>query len=94
MIQIDREDDGHRGRFVIYDEGAFAGEMTFAWVGKGRFIINHTGVDKAFGGKGYGKLLLQKAVDFAREQQVKIQPLCPFAKAQFDQDETIQDVRF
>lgn len=35
-----------------------------------------------------------KSVAFAREQGVKILPLCPFAKAVFDKNEEIADVRF
>ena len=31
MIRIDREDDGRRGRFVIYEDELYAGEMTYEW---------------------------------------------------------------
>lgn len=93
-LKIVREDDGIKGRFAIYDAGEYAGEMTFTWAGNTKFIIDHTEVEEKFEGKGFGKKLLQKAVDFARKQEVKILPLCPFAKAQFDKDESIKDVRF
>jgi uncharacterized protein len=94
MIRIEREDNGQKGRFVLYENDTFAGEMTFSWAGENKFIIDHTGVEKLFGGKGYGKLLVMKSVAFAREQGVKILPLCPFAKAVFDKNAAIADVRF
>ena len=94
MIRIEREDNGQKGRFVLYENDTFAGEMTFSWAGENKFIIDHTGVEKLFGGKGYGKLLVMKSVAFAREQGVKILPLCPFAKAVFDKNTAIADVRF
>jgi predicted GNAT family acetyltransferase len=34
-----------------------------------------------------------KAVEYARNNDVKILPLCPFAKRVFDTDDGIQDVR-
>lgn len=54
MVKIDREDDGKKGRFVISEDDVFAGEMTYTWAGDDKLIIDHTTVDKAFGGKGFG----------------------------------------
>lgn len=34
------------------------------------------------------------AIDFARENQFKIMPLCPFAKSVFDKSPDLNDVRF
>lgn len=34
------------------------------------------------------------AVDFARAQQLKIMPLCPFAKSVFDKEPSLADVLF
>ncbi|WP_246131531.1 GNAT family N-acetyltransferase [Aquimarina intermedia] len=54
--------------------------MTYTWAGKSKFIINHTGVEEQFSGKGFGKKLVMKSVEFARNNDLKILPLCPFAK--------------
>ena len=94
MVKIEREEDQRKGRFVIYDDGEFAGEMTYTWAGTTKFIIDHTGIEEAFGGKGYGKMLVMEAVAFARDKGVKILPLCPFAKAEFDKNSSFADVRF
>lgn len=92
MIKFEMEDDDKKGRFMVFEKDELAGEMTFTWAGKERFIIDHTVVMKAFGGKGYGRLLLMQAVEYAREKDAKIIPLCPFAKAQFDKNENLIDV--
>ena len=89
---VEREDNGRRGRFVSYVDGESAGEMTFVWAGASKFIIDHTGVEPRFGGRGIGKGMVLKAVEFAREQGVRILPLCPFAKMIFDR-EGFPDVR-
>lgn len=92
MTRIEREDHGKKGRFVSYDNDEEAGEMTFTWASKEKFIIDHTGVDDKFEGKGYAKQLVMAGVEYARGNDLKIIPLCPYAKARFDKDDSIRDV--
>lgn len=92
MTKIEREDNGKKGRFSIYENEEFAGEMTYTWAGKEKFIIDHTEVDEKFSGKGFAKLLVMEGVDYARKNDLKIIPLCPYAKSRFDRDESIRDV--
>lgn len=92
MVKIEREDNEKKGRFVLYEDEIMAGEMTFTWAGKTKFIIDHTSVDEKFGGKGYGKKLVMNAIAYARENEIKIIPLCPYAKRVFDMDDSIKDV--
>ena len=66
--------------------------MTYTWAGDSKFIIDHTEVSPDFNGKGVGKKLVMAAVDYARANNVKIIPLCPFAKSVFDKVEEIRDV--
>lgn len=90
--RIELEDNGKKGRFAIYENDEFAGEMTFTWAGETKFIIDHTGVEEKFGGKGYGKQLVLKAVEHARKNNLKIIPLCPYAKKVIHRDENLHDV--
>ncbi len=92
MITIEKEDNGKKGRFMLYEAGIFAGEMTFTWAGERMFIIGHTGVEKEFGGKGYGRKLFLEVVKYARDADVKILPLCPFAKAEFEKHSEFSDL--
>ena len=94
MTKVEHEQNERKGRFVIYEDAIFAGEMTYTWAGTGKFIIDHTGIEESFNGKGFGKKLLEQAVAFARKQEVKILPLCPFAKAQFDKNKNLADVLY
>lgn len=87
--QFDRE---NKGFFKAEEEGKEAGRMTYSWAGKEKIIIDHTEVNPEFKGKSVGKKMVMKAVGFARENQVKIVPLCPFAKSVFDKIEEIRDV--
>lgn len=92
MEEIKIEDNGKKGRFVIFKDEVEAGEMTFTWAGEDKFIIDHTGVIEEFGGLGLAKKLVLAGVEFARENKVKIIPLCPYAKSQFDRNQTLRDV--
>ncbi|MDQ1097305.1 MULTISPECIES: GNAT family N-acetyltransferase [Chryseobacterium] len=92
MIEIQHNNDEKRGSFAAYVDGEQAGLMTYTWAGDTRFIIDHTEVEKAYNGKGVGKEMLYAAVSYARENGKKIIPLCPFAKANFQKHEELQDV--
>ncbi len=92
MTAIEQEDNGKKGRFIIYENEEFAGEMTYTWAGTKKFIIDHTGVEEKFGGQGFGKRLVMAGVEYARKNNLKIIPLCPYAKSRFDRDKSIGDV--
>ncbi len=84
----------NKGAFKAFIDGILAGKMTYSWAGENKFIIDHTEVDKKFSGQGVGNRLVMEAVQFARENQLKIVPLCPFAKSVFDKTPEIRDVLF
>ncbi|MBC7884648.1 MAG: N-acetyltransferase [Saprospiraceae bacterium] len=91
-MEIQHLENGTKGKFYITLNGKAAAEMTYVWVGSSKFIIEHTEVDELLKGKGAGKQMLQKAVEFARTKGVKIIPLCPFAKSVFDKVDSFKDV--
>lgn len=93
-MEIIQENDERRGTFKALENDIEAGAMTYTWAGPTKFIIDHTDVNPDFKGKGIGKQMLMKAVEYARANQLKIMPLCPFAKSVFDKDPEIGDVLF
>lgn len=91
-MKIIQTKEGNKGVFTAYSDKIEAGQMTYAWVDDTKIRIDHTEVNPKFKGQGVGKKLLLKAVAFARNDKVKIIPLCPFAKAMFDKTAEINDV--
>lgn len=79
-LNILHEDDGKKGAFFVRAGDIDQARMTYVWAGETKIIIDHTEVGEALKGRQAGKQLVQKAVEFAREKQIKILPLCPFAK--------------
>lgn len=93
-MEIKQINDIRRGYFEAVEDGKEAGKMTYTWAGDSKFIIDHTEVNAEFNGKGVGKKMVMAAVDYARNNNLKIIPLCPFAKSVFDKTPDINDVLF
>jgi predicted GNAT family acetyltransferase len=93
-MDILQENNQTKGFFKAVVNGKEAGLMTYSCAGEDKIIIDHTEVNPQFSGKGVGKKLVLKAVEFARESKLKIIPLCPFAKSVFNKTEEIKDVLF
>ena len=83
LPEIELEDRGSKGRYVLRGADGAEAEMTFTKVGEHMIIIDHTEVPDAFRGQGAGLRLVTRAVEDARAAGKKIIPLCPFANAQF-----------
>jgi uncharacterized protein len=91
-MEILHTGNGKKGKFYMEQDGEQVAELVYTWAGTERFIIEHTEVSEVLEGKGAGKQLVAKAVAFAREKQVRILPLCPFAKGIFDRIADYRDV--
>lgn len=81
---IQQKQDGAKGSFYVEENGNTLAEMTYSMTGNNLMIIDHTEVSDELRGKNVGYQLVHTAVEFAREKQIKIIPLCPFAKSVFD----------
>ena len=92
MVEIKHTNNESKGVFELYYDGGKAGLMTYSWAGDDKFIIDHTEVDEEYGGKGLGKDLVKAGVEYAREKNVKVIPLCPFAKKVIAKTLEFQDV--
>lgn len=82
---------GPRGAFVIERDGERLAELTYTVAGS-RVILDHTHVDDRLRGTGAGARLVAAAVQWARAEQRKLLPLCPFAKSVFDKTPAYADV--
>ena len=91
-MNIQQVDRGSKGAFIIQEDDRTLAEMTYSNSGDSLIIIDHTEVSDALRGKGAGKQLVQAAVEYARNYQKKIIPLCPFAKKVFDRTPAYTDV--
>lgn len=82
---------GHKGAFVIDRDGRRLATMTYSLAGD-IVIIDHTEVDDALRGTGAGVRLVAAAVEWARAENRRVIPLCPFARSVFDRKPEYADV--
>ena len=92
MNEVQVKINDKKGSLFIEIEGKQEAEMTFVFAGEDKIIIDHTGVNPGNEGKGLGKQMVAQAVTYARENNIKIIPLCPFAKKVFDKTPEFRDV--
>lgn len=89
MIKVVYEPENDRS--AAYDGDKNIGECTYS-KSEGLWIINHTGVESSYGGQGIAKRLVATLVEEARKNNIKIIPLCPFARREFALKQEYSDV--
>lgn len=87
MINI--EHHSNEGIFIAREEGKEIGNLEYEREGR-IMTITHT---RSFApGRGLGRRLVAAAIDYAREQGMKIVPLCSFAKALMERIDEYKDL--
>ena len=71
LPEIELEDRGSKGRYVLRGPGGAEAEMTFTKIGEHQLIIDHTEVPDAFRGRGAGLRLVTRAVEDARAAGIR-----------------------
>ena len=72
----------NRGAFLVMDGEEQLGEMALAIFDQ-QMIVYHTEVSPKAEGQGLAKQMLNAMVTYARENKLKVKPLCPYVHAQF-----------
>lgn len=71
-----------KGAFVIEDNGRRVAEMVVG-IAKGNMTVYHTEVAPELKGQGIAPKLLAAMAEHARNNDLKVIPLCPYVNAQF-----------
>ncbi|WP_441001478.1 GNAT family N-acetyltransferase [Fodinibius sp. SL11] len=91
-MDIQHKDEDSKGSFFVEKNGEMEAEITYSKAGNSKIIIDHTEVSDSLRGEGVGKALVEHAVNYARDHELTVIPLCPFAKSVIERDESLQDV--
>ncbi|GAA4315657.1 GNAT family N-acetyltransferase [Pontixanthobacter gangjinensis] len=92
-MEIKHRENDSRGMFFIENDKGIIGELTYHKNEGSVLTIDHTEVKREMENQGIGSSLVKKSVEYARENDLKIHPLCPFAEVQFDIHKSYSDVR-
>ena len=74
--------DDVKGEVQLFSDDIKAGMMELRMM-EGKLAVLHTEVSPEFEGRGFAKLLLNQLVSYARENNLKIIPLCAYVNVQF-----------
>jgi uncharacterized protein len=79
------------GRFYTGDSDAPASQLSYRMAGTHKMIIDHTEVNE-HKGEGVGTHLVAAAAEYARQHDIKILPVCHFAKVILENNKDLADV--
>ena len=78
-------------RSAAYKDEELIGECEFCLT-DGKWAIIHTGIRPAYGGQGIARRLVISVIEAARSNQVKILPICSYAKKLMEGKDEFKDV--
>jgi predicted GNAT family acetyltransferase len=91
-MDVQHSFDGQYGEFYFEENGSRIAEMTYAKTGDAEITIDHTEVSPAMKGRGIARKLVMAGVAHAREQKLKIVPVCSYVRAEFERNPEYADV--
>jgi len=91
---IQNKMSGTKGMFFVKQDGNNLAEMVYTQPAANKMNKETTEVSDELKGQKVGNQLVAAAVDYARKQDIKIIPLCPFANAVFKKAKEYADVLF
>lgn len=79
-------------KFYIGDASNPDAEITFQPSGQDTIAIDHTYTDPKLRGQGVAKQLVLKVTDYAKENDLKIIPLCSYARIVMERDDDLKQL--
>ena len=80
------------GFYIESENGERSAEITFADRDENVIEVDHTFVDPSLRGQGVAGKLLNKVVEYARDTNKKIIPVCSYAQAKMLRNKEYEDV--
>ena len=87
IMEIIHKNNPKDGFFIAEENSKRMGYISYEWMNESVFAIMHTVVEPAFQGRGIAKALLDAAVAYARENDLKIHAVCSYVVRQFEKTE-------
>jgi predicted GNAT family acetyltransferase len=91
-VTIEREEQGDIQEFVLRVNGERLGSLEFTRPGAGVLRIEYVEVSPELRGSGMGRQLVEAAVAWAKETEMKIVPICSYARLVMQRDPAMSAV--
>lgn len=86
--------EGNNKFYIGEDEKSVVAEITFKYKESNVIVIDHTFVSPELRGQSIAGKLLEKVVEKARNEDLKIIPVCSYAVAKMKRKEKYEDVLY
>lgn len=87
-----KETDG-KGMFYIEKDGDIIAELTYTRQDNNILTLDHTETNPEYEGEGLASSLVKHSVEYAKEKDLKIDPLCRYAAVLFERHEEYREVQ-
>ena len=91
-VTVTREEGSGAREFVLHVDGERLGSLDFARPEAGVLRIDYVEVAPELRGTGLGRQLVEAAVDWARAENLKIVPICGYARAVIARDPAMRQL--
>lgn len=91
--EILQKETSNKGMFYVEEDGKTVGEVIYTRTDNGILNLDHTEVAPEMAGKGLAGKLIKHTVEYARENNLKVNPLCGYAAAQFERHEEYREIQ-
>jgi predicted GNAT family acetyltransferase len=91
-MDIQHKEDQQSGQFFIEQEGKRVALLVYDKADDNRLVIEHTEVDKSLRGQKIGYELVHSTIQYARNNGLKVLPICPFARKIMERNADWSDV--
>ena len=69
----------NKDKIELIDNETLVGEIGFSYIDESIISIDHTFVNESYRGQGIASKLMIKAIEYAKENNLKIKPVCSYA---------------
>lgn len=92
MSQTTYQLEEKSSRIVASQDGKEVGEITFSSLDEETISIDSTFVEEDYRGGDIARELVRHLVDYAKENNKKVVPVCSYAKKQMESNKEYQEV--
>ena len=90
---IQQKETEGKGMFYIEKDGDIVAELTYTLGDNDIMTLDHTETEPDMTGKGLASSLVKHSVEYARKNNLQIDPLCEYAAKQFERHEEYQEIQ-
>lgn len=93
MFEFRVEVTGGRGTGTAYEDGVRVGYITFTRRPPDVLLVDYVHTLPEFGGRGIGTRTAIAAAEWARDQGLRVYPICPFFRSVMDHHPEFDGIR-